>query len=86
MSWRKLLAQREAYAQTFTPRLAIDSYKPGRKRLYKAVLLSADDKDSWEKALSDRLPFRQMMAWLDGYIAGLEATIGTPLEERPNHE
>lgn len=72
MSWRNLLAQREAYAQTFTPRLAIDSYKPGRKRLYKAVLLSADG-TGWDKSLSDRLPFREMMAWLDGYIAGLEA-------------
>jgi len=72
MSTKTLLTARLAYAQTFVPRLAIDSYKPGNQRLYKAVLL-AESGDGWEKSLSDRMPYRGIADWLDGFIAGLEA-------------
>ena len=72
MSAQTLLAARLAYAQTFVPRLAIDSYKPGHQWLYKAMLLTKDG-NGHEKSLSDRMPYRGIMDWLDGYIAGLEA-------------
>jgi len=66
MSWQSLLAQKIARAQELDPDLVVESYRPGQKRLYCAMLIVGTQ----TVKLSEYITFREMWGWLDGFICG----------------
>lgn len=69
MSWQSLLNGK--VQRINNPNLYVESYLPGSTRLY-CTFLKINEQGGATK-LSNWLPYRGMMDWLDGYIAGLEA-------------
>jgi len=71
MARTKEMDKLETRIQTFQPNFTIYAYTPGRTKLYKAEM--ADGNYRHIKSLTVYLPYAQIIQWLDGYSAGLEA-------------
>lgn len=69
MSWQSLLAMK--IQKTSEPDFYVDSNRPGITRRYCAF--RKIDKQGAANKLSDWMPYRSMMDWLDGYITAKES-------------
>jgi len=71
MSWQSLLNGK--VQRINEPDFYVESYAPGTTRPY-CAFRRINEQGGADK-LNDWLPYRGMMDWLDGYIAGREGVV-----------